>query len=241
VVEAIRARAARFHTVTDTDISLAVTITTAEGERERLPTLGGFIAFNVDLPALWLDTEKVTRRVFSLKALGARFWLAVFETREVLVGGPLAYAKLPHVVRPEEVRAFFAGPEALGLTWPDTTFAVEEDLYRFDVHVLGVPYRRVLVDRRTVAVAAIRRYDALGRTVTEVALSDYAPADGTVVPRRLRVERPLAGVTIELELDDPALNKELPAEAFVPPERPGWRVIDLDRRPLTDARAFSPK
>ena len=237
VVAALRETAERFHTVTDTDISLHISVT-ADGKTQRAPSLGGLIAFNARLPGLWLDTEKVTRRVFSLKALGERFYLAIFETREVVTGGPAAYARLPHLVRPGEVRSFFAGPDRLGLTWPDTTMAVQADEYRFDVPVAGVLRSRVLVDRRKVVVTAIRRYDALGRTVTEVVLGGHKQTDGVPFPRRLTVERPLDGVKVELRLGDPRLNKELPAATFLPPQRPGWRVIDLDRQPLSAVEAF---
>jgi hypothetical protein len=237
IVEALRERAVAVYTVTDTDISLIISAT-SEGETERAPTLGGFIAFNARLPGLWLDAEKLTRRVFSLKALRGRFWLALFETREVVTGGAAAYARLPHLVRPEEVRAFFGGPERLGLNWPGATTTVEPDDYRFDVHVAGVLRRQVWVDRRELVVTRIRRYDALRRTVTDVALDRYRDTDRGPFPRRLTVDRPLAGVSVELRLSDPDLSKELPPEVFLPPERPGWRKIDLDRQPLSAVEAF---
>ncbi len=237
VIAALRQQAARLHTVTDTDISLRIS-TTADGETETLPSLGGFIAFDADLPALWLDTEKVTRRIFSLKAVGERFWLAIFETREVVTGGPAAYARLPHLIRPQEVRGFFAGPDRLGLTWPGTRMALQAEHYRFDVHVAGLLRRQVWVGRRKLAVTAIRRYDALGRTVTEVRMEGQRPTDGSTFPRRLTVERPLVGVRVELRLGAPQLNKDLPRRAFLPPERPGWRHVDLDVRDLSAVEAF---
>jgi hypothetical protein len=103
---------------------------------------------------------------------------------------------------------------------------------------LGVLRRRVNVDRRNLVVARIRDYDALGRTVTDVRLRDYELSGERLFPRRLTVDRPLSGVTVDLWLDDPKLNKELPRKTFLPVERPGWRVIDLDRQPLSAVEAF---
>ncbi len=237
VVEAVRAWTGSIRTVTDTDISLVIE-TRAGGETEKTPTLGGHIAFDTALPGLWLRTEKVGREIFSLKALGGQFWLALPDTCEVVTGSAVAYGKLPELIRPDEVRSWFAGPDSLGLTWPSTTMSVEGSCYRFDVHVLGAPYRRVLVDRRKLVIAAIESYDVLGRRVTNVRLDKYATVQGRPFPRRLTVERPLSGVTVRLRLGDPILNKDLPLEAFLPPERPDWRVINLDRQPLSAVEAF---
>ena len=237
VIEAVRAQSEAFHTLKDTDISLVVT-TTADGKAERSPTLGGVIAFNADLPGLWLYTQKVTRAVFTLSALRDRFWLALEKTCELVVGSAAAYDKLPHLVRPEEVQGFFAGPDWLGLTWPSTTMSVEPEDYRFDVYLDGSLRRQVFVDRRKVAISRIRRYDALGQAVTDIYLQDHEKADGGVFPHRLIVRRPLNGVEVELELDDPKLNVDLPPEMFVPPERPGWKVINLDYEPLSAVEAF---
>jgi len=237
VVDAIRAHSEGFQTVFDGDISLAVT-TCADGKCKRLPTLGGVLAFDARTPALWLYAEKMTRSVFSLKAVGSRFWLLCYRTRELVTGTETAYAKLPQLIRPEEVRSYFAGPESLGLSWPTTQMAVEPDDYRFDVRVLGVLRRQVRVDRRRLVLAGIRRYDALGRLETEVRLDRYKPAGDRLFPRRFRLDRPLCGVTIELRLGDPEPNKPLPEATFAPPAASDWKLIDLDRQDASDVEFF---
>jgi hypothetical protein len=237
VIEQVRAHTTAFHTVKDGDISLHIT-TTEDGKPKRLPSLGGVIAFNADLPGLRIEAEKMTKSIFSLKALGDRFWLALYETQEMVVGGPVAYSKLPSLIRPDEVRGFFSDPEWLGLTWQETTMTVEEGNYRFDVRVLGMLRRQVSVDRRQLVVTTVCRYDALGRMVTRLDLGDYEETGGTLFPHALTVDRPLDGVKVELELGDPKLNVDLPVQAFRPTERPGWKVIDLDREPLSDVKGF---
>jgi hypothetical protein len=237
IVSVLHERAEQFQTLVDADIALVMTVS-REGGEHRGPTLGGHIAFDAGIPALWMRAEKIGREIFSLKAVGAWFWLALPETREVVTGGPPAYGKLPHLIRPGEVRRMLEGPDGLGLTWSSTTMTVEQGDYRFDVRALDRPYVEVLVDRREVAVTTIRRYDVLGRTVTEVRLNDYSPVGGILFPHRFVVDRPLHGTTVELRLGDPTLNKPIPAQAFQPAQRPGWRQVDLDRQPLSAVEAF---
>ncbi len=238
VIALVRAQETTFHSVKDGDISLAIT-ETVDGKAKRLPTLGGSIAFNSELPGLWLIGTKVTKTIFSLKALGPRFWLALYRTEELVTGGPAAYEKLPTLLRPDEVRSFFADPEWLGLTGPDTTMTTGEDNYQFDVYSGGVLRRQVLVERQLVVVRSIRRYDPLGRLETQIDMADYDLTDGVLFPRVLTVDRPLLGVKVELSLSDPKLNVELPANVFLPPELPeGWKQIDLDREPLSAVKGL---
>jgi len=237
VVDAVRTQSEGFHTVFDGDISLAIT-TCADGECRKLPTLGGLLAFDARVPALWLYAEKMTRSVFSLKAVGARFWLVNYRDGKLFTGTEVAYARVPELIRPEEVRSYFAGPEALGLSWPSTDMTVEPDDYRFDVRVLGVLRRQVRVDRRRLVLAGIRRYDALGRVETELRLDRYKPAGDGLFPRRFRLDRPLCGVLIELRLGDPEPNKPRPEATFEPPAASDWQLIDLDRQDLSDVEFF---
>lgn len=229
VVDAIRAQSQGFQTVFDGDISLSITTADADGKPKKRPTVGGVLAFDARVPALWLYAEKMTRSVFSLKAVGTRFWLVLYRTGELVTGTDAAYEKVPELIRPEEVRSYFAGPESLGISWPSAEMAVEPDDYRFDVRVLGVLRRQVRVDRRRLVLTGIRRYDALGRVETELRLDRYKPADGRLFPRRLRLDRPLYGVLIELRLDDPEPNKPLPEATFAPPDPSRYKLIDLDR------------
>lgn len=237
VVAALRADSERFRTVTDNNITLLIT-ETADGRTHRLPRFGGNLGFDREKPALYLLAEKLGQTAFWLRARGMHFWLALPRTQEVVTGGPVAYAKLPEFLRPDEVRGFFSGPDWLGLTWPSTRMAVEQDDYRFDVYVVGTLRRQVFVDRRKVVVTAMRSYDALGRTVTEVRLSKHRPADGLLFPRRLTIERPPLGVTLELRLGNPKINPDIRPEAFEPAERPGWTHVNLDVRPRSAVRAF---
>jgi hypothetical protein len=234
----VRANATRFTTVRDGQkISLSVR-TTVEGKTRKAPTLGGAMAFNAELPGLYLYAEKLTRHVFTLKALRSQFSLKVPETHEILVGGPIAYAKMPQLLRPEEVKSLFAGPEILGLSWPGTVMTVEDEEYRFDVYVGNTLRRQVRVDRRGLVITQIISCDSLGRKLTVVELDDYDLVQGRMFPHRLAVERPRVGVAVVLTMSHPELDVELPERSFRPTRSRGWTVIDLDYEDISAARFF---
>jgi hypothetical protein len=238
IVQALRQRSIEFSTVVDTDISLKIA-TTVDGKVHRSPSLGGVLAFDCRLPGLWLRTEKVGHEIFDLKALGMQFSLLLPASGELVTGGPLAFAKLPYLIRPDEVQTMFGGPDALGLSWPSTTVEAGSDGDSFRVLVFGTLFRTVLVDPGTADILRIQDYDALGRVVTDITLSDYEAFGSARFPLRLSVDRPLDGVRMDLRLGDPKLNKPVPPQAFAPHALDGYRHIDLDRQPLSDVQAFS--
>ncbi len=238
ILQTLRQRAADFTTVVDPDISLRIS-TTYEGKTERTPSLGGVLAFDRVLPGLWLRAEKIGHEIFDLKALGMDFSLLLPESGEVVTGGPIAYAKLPYLIRPDEVQTMFGGPETLGLSWSSTTMAVLDKGDLFSVSIFGSLYRAILVDPGTADILRITDYDVLGRTISEITLSDYEELQGTRFPRRLQVDRPLDGVSVDLRLGDPDLKKVIPIQFFRPHRQAGYRHVDLDRQPLSDVHAFS--
>jgi hypothetical protein len=238
VLAAVRSHSAALTTVRDAQkIRLSVR-TTVDGKTRSAPTLSGALAFDAELPGLYLYAEKLTRHIFTLKALRSRFSLEVPETHEVLVGGPVAYAKMPWLLRPDEVKNLFAGPDILGISWPSTEMSVEDEEYRFDVRVGNTLRRQVRVDRRQLVVTQIIAYDSLGRKLTVVDLGDYGLVQGRMFPHRLGVDRPRVGVAVVLTLSHPELDVDLSEKAFRPTTRRGWTVIDLDYQDLSAARFF---
>jgi len=73
----------------------------------------------------------------------------------------------------------------------------------------------------------IARYDALGRLVTEVELLNHKRIDAIQCPRRIILRRPVAGVEVKLSLGKIRLNTRLPRSKFMPPQRPGWEIIEI--------------
>jgi hypothetical protein len=239
VVHGLRQWSQAFHSIVDTGISLVIT-TTADGEEHRTPTLHGDIAFDRNLGGLYLSCEKVGRQLFSLRVLADRFSLLFPETGEIATGGRAAFTTIPYLVRPEEVQTMLAGPDALGLTWKATVVTLRQGEYTFDVPVFGTTYWKVRVDAITGTVTAVERYDARGRLVTRMLLSDYRPLNDTQFPCRMVVERPSNGVQVELRLGRPRLNKQVRPQAFAPHRIAGRKHWDLDdpNTRIDDIEAF---
>ena len=101
----------------------------------------------------------------------------------------------------------------------------------------GLPFRTVYVDRRTVAVSRIIAHDAFGRPRTDVLMDNYKETEGMAFPYRLVVLR-REGYRLQLKLGKPKLNRALDPKLFEPGSRPGWRQINLDQEPITNAKAF---
>jgi hypothetical protein len=238
VIDAVREDTRRFTTLVDTDIGLSIAARQNE-DWKKLPTFGGLLALDSRRPGLWLRAEKLTQKIFTLRAGSDYFWLEIPDTKEIVTGGPLAYDRLPHLVQPTEVMLWFAAPEWLGLTWDGTRMSIEPEYYRFDVELSGETIRSVLVDRRTLNLACIEVYDMFGRVHAEVWMEGYRNVQGVDFPYRMRVLRPRHGYRIRLKLDNPKFNKDIPGRAFEPKKRPGWRHINLDYQPLSAVKAFS--
>lgn len=240
VLAALQQRADQFLTVQDTAITLSIEVLTDEG-MEDLPKLGGVLALDSRLPGMWLHAEKMTKGVFTLRATADRFSLELPETRELVIGGPQAYDNLPHLIRPFEAIEWLGSPEWLGLDEQSPMTVLEAD-YRFDVLWRDALVRQVFVDRRKVAVSRILDYDLLGSVRTDVTMDRYREAGGIEFPHRLAVHRPQHGCRVQLELGRPKFNRKLQRELFDPKtRRPGWEVIDLDREPLSNVKAFNPE
>jgi hypothetical protein len=246
ILDALRQRSDAFSTIVDPDISLKIA-TTVEGKTERSPSLGGFLAFaralpDLWLPGLWLHTEKVGHAIFDLKAIGMEFSLLLPQSGEIVTGGPIAYAKLPYLIRPDEVQTMLGGPETLGLSWKTTSMTTDKQGDLFHINVFGALFRTVLVDPGTADILRITDYNVLGEVVTDIRLSDYEDLDTTRFPYRLQVERPLDGVSVDLQLDEPklnTLNKDKLLQTFRLHSLDGYRHVDLDVQPLSDVHAFT--
>jgi len=239
-VEAILSEhSGQIRTLKDTDISLVLESGPPE-DRQKSPTLGGIMALDLGLPALWLRAEKMGQKVFTLKVDGDSFWLELPDTREVVVGGGASFERLPHLVRPAEVAAFLGSPQQMGITLPATRMIVQEHYYRFDVRAGGRIVRRIWVGRQNVAISRIAEYDSDGRVRTEVCMDKYSEVEGIRLPLRFAVDRPRSGCKATIWFSRPKLNERLDRRLFQPGARPGWHHVDLDRQPLSDVKAFRP-
>ena len=237
VLDLIGWRAEKVRTLVDARASLVIETGFPAGKKQKL-SMGADLAYDRQLPGLWLRVEKFGQKVLGLRARQQSFWIEIPDTKEVVTGGPEAWRKLEHLLRPDEIEVFFASPQWLGLHWPATEMKVAGKHYRFDVHLSGFLVREVFVARRKVVVEKIVEYDVLGRAHTIYTMAKYRAVDGVETPFRLGVERTLSGVKIRVRLGRPKLNKDVSPSFFSPKRRPGWRHINLDLRPVADVEAF---
>jgi len=218
-----------FSTLTDTRISLRIR-QELEHDTERYPSVGGVLAFDKELPGVWLRGERFGRNLFTLRSYKDSFWLELPHSHEVVVGSREAYRRMPQMVRPNEILLWFASPQWLGLTWEDTVMDIRAGEYVFEVKIDGFPVRRVHVDGFDFHINSIFIYDIMGGVDTAVHMNRYSDIDGEIFPHRLIVNRPRDGFEIALQLGRPEFGRELPERTFMPRSRPGWRHIDLDRQ-----------
>lgn len=237
VIDNVRRNTERFRTLVDSDISLYLSAKQA-GKWDDMPSMGGLLVFDSKRPGLWMRAEKLGQKIFSLRAGTDYFWLELPDSREVVRGGTAAYNRLPHLIQPSEAMLWFAAPEWLGMTWDATEMSVEPEHYRYDVYMSGQIIRQIYINRRTMNLNRIKVFDFFGRMETEVRMDQYAEVKDVSFPFRMVVLRPRVGYRIELRLDSPQFNKNIPGKAFEPRERPGWEEINLDYESIHRIEAF---
>jgi hypothetical protein len=87
----------------------------------------------------------------------------------------------------------------------------------------GAARRRILLDRETLALAAVRTYDVAGSLLREVGYADWR--GGTA--RRVLVARPRQGYEAEFLLDEVEANPTLPERAFAERPAEGYTVVEV--------------
>ncbi|MEF8787574.1 MAG: hypothetical protein V5A84_00760 [Planctomycetota bacterium] len=240
VVRTLRSRYEKIRTIKAGDVSL-------ESSSESgsffsvTPTLGGVLALDPHLPGLWLRTEKLGQQIFTLGLRKQSFWMTIPDTREIVTGSGRAFRKFPYTLRPAELAALVGSPRQLGLDRESTLMAVEPEHYRFDVWSDSTLAREVYVDRADVTVRRVVYYGRDKRRVAELTLGDYRTVNGIPLPHHLSLVRPGSGVRTEIWLSAPEVNAVSPRQMsvfFSPPQKPGWRHIDLNRQSLRDIKAL---
>ncbi len=233
VIAALEERTLHFSTLRDTRGSLDIVRETVEG-RERFPSVRALMAFDRELPGLYLRTERLGQNIFTLRAHKDGFWLEIPDTHEIITGSDKAYERMPHLIRPGEAALWFANPRWLGLTWDKTLMHTGRHEYVFEVELSGFPFRKVTVDRYDLHINSITSYDILAEINTVVEMDRYRWREGGLFPYRLAIYRPQEGYDITLNLGRPEFDHDIPESFFMPRERPGWEHIDLDRSPPSD-------
>jgi outer membrane lipoprotein-sorting protein len=83
--------------------------------------------------------------------------------------------------------------------------------------------RRVWLDRDTLRLARLRRYDERGELVSEVQIGAWQGD----APRRIQIDRPAEGYEAVFDFDKVERNVPVPAQAFVPRTPAGYKVKEV--------------
>lgn len=187
---------------------------------------------------LYLKGTVAVVTALEVVADGRRFWFRVPSKKTVWTGSAEAGVdegaegeQAPYyALRPADVVEALL-PEPLAAPGPGTGHVVLMDADR-DVFVLtealvpdgrGPARRRVVLDRETLRLAAVRTYDASGSLLREVRYSDWREAEA----RRVLLARPREGYEAEFVLDEVEVNQPLPEKAFAERPAEGYRVVEV--------------
>jgi hypothetical protein len=188
---------------------------------------------------LYLKGTVAVVTALEVVADGQRFWFRVPSKKTVWTGtadagvdeGAEAEQAPYYALRPADlVEALL--PEPLAANGTERAVLLEGDREAFalteavlqDGH--GPARRRIVLERESLRLAAVRTYDPGGSLVREVRYSDWQ--DGNA--RRVLLARPREGYEAELVLDKVEVNLKLPEKAFAERPADGYRVVEVGRR-----------
>jgi outer membrane lipoprotein-sorting protein len=99
------------------------------------------------------------------------------------------------------------------------------EVYRDDTSRRLHPLRKFWIERAGLTISRQRIYNDSGQIVSEISYSDTAQYEEFAMPRKINIERPLDGYTLELEFKEWIINSDIKDEAFELQPLPGMKVI----------------
>jgi outer membrane lipoprotein-sorting protein len=129
-------------------------------------------------------------------------------------------------------------PYKMELSVPDIYIAMEEEqdaitkyyvlnLYRLEVDHILVPLRKLWIDRAEMAVARQLIYNQEGKVVGDIVYSAFKRVQNYFLPLKIKIDRPLDGYSLDLEVKEWQINSDLPVSAFILTAPPGAQHIQL--------------
>lgn len=182
---------------------------------------------------LYLKGSVAVVTAIEVSANGERFWFQVPSRRTVWTGpaesgaaGAEAESAPYYALRPADVLSALL-PEPLAPAAGEAV-VVESDLETFSVVVAGAApgrsaRRRVWLDRSSLEPVRLRRYDARGDVLSDVALSGWRAGR----PQQIEVRRPRDGYEASLRFDKADWNAPVPERAFAPRTPEGYAVVEV--------------
>jgi outer membrane lipoprotein-sorting protein len=93
-----------------------------------------------------------------------------------------------------------------------------------------IPVRKYWVDRADLAIALQQSYESSGALASTVHYANLVAVDTLMLPLSIKIDRPLDGYSLDLEVKDWRLNPRLPENAFTLLPPPGARRIQLKEK-----------
>jgi outer membrane lipoprotein-sorting protein len=162
-----------------------------------------------------------------------KLYLGKNSMREIEVEGQ------PLTLRPIHILQAIL-PERLDLNEPDSYLVSEEDrdattkyyvlsLVKGEGGKIIHPRRRIWIDRSVLAVTRQELFDDRGRIISDITYAQLAPVGDMLLPFAIKIERPLDGYSLEMQIKDWRVNPELEPKAFefAPP---GAQRIELNEK-----------
>jgi hypothetical protein len=213
-------------------------------ELEKYPKAGGFILLKRPDFLFFVVLAPVAKtRILTLVSVGDEFRVLYHRDQTLYIGQNSAKElisedldekpKIP--IRASHIlEAIFL--KTIQLQDPDILIArtEEEDenakyyiveVYRDDTSRRLHPLRKFWIERAGLTISRQRIYDDSGQIMSEITYSDTAQYEGFAMPRKIYIERPLDGYTLDLEFKEWIINSDIKDETFELQPLPGMKVI----------------
>lgn len=245
----------RITSLSSTSMRVDLTMGTAEGGTvQKYHSAPGYILLRrPDDIRLSIQAPFTKTTVIELLSRGDRFEVWNPRDNKVYVGrnGARGYEleengeALVFTARPAHIFEAIL-PRAITLEQADLRISITEEVdSQAKYYVLNLlqesggvemrTLRRLKIERSEMAVVEDETFTETGRVASIVDYSDLARFDGVLLPREIRIERPIDGYSLGLHFKDWRLNPSLADSAFVLNPGPGAERVILKEKGSGDS------
>lgn len=245
----------RITSLSSTSMRVDLTMGTAEGGTvQKYHSAPGYILLRrPDDIRLSIQAPFTKTTVIELLSRGDRFEVWNPRDNKVYVGrnGARGYEleengeALVFTARPAHIFEAIL-PRAITLEQADLRISITEEIdSQAKYYVLNLlqesggvemrTLRRLKIERSEMAVVEDETFTETGRVASIVDYSDLARFDGVLLPREIRIERPIDGYSLGLHFKDWRLNPNLADSAFVLNPGPGAERVILKEKGSGDS------
>lgn len=213
-------------------------------ELEKYPRAPGYILLKrPDSIRLVIQNPVVKNKEISLVSEGDEFRVWIHGRHKFYIGKNSSEELISDDLEEDTEIPIRAGhifeaifPESIPLDDPELGYAVieEEDAhakyYVVRVSRIGfsrqiLPLREFTIERAGLTISRQRIFNEDGQVVSDITYSNTVPIDKYMLPRKINIERPPDGYTLDLEFKDWVVNPDFKDDTFRLDPVEGVRVI----------------